>query len=188
MRCSPGWRPGSESAMRVGRKHRLPRRPPLASRPGSENSRPPENPNSGWSPRRCRPCLRYSMPGILPVGVQDPSVSFDGDRMRIQARVLPARIPDPAPAGRTSRRPARYRRCRRAGFTRAARRSWFDAARRGHRGAGMAAFRPERSRRFSRRWGTSPRRARRASALVVPAMRGLRGAYIEDGKLVVVRA
>ena len=38
--------------------------------------------------------LRYAMPGMLPGGVVEPRVSFDGDRVEIRAQVLPAKIPD----------------------------------------------------------------------------------------------
>ena len=38
--------------------------------------------------------LRYSIPGIVPSGVLDPTVSFEGDRVEVRARVLPSRISD----------------------------------------------------------------------------------------------
>ena len=38
--------------------------------------------------------LRYAIPGMVPGGVVEPRVAFDGDRVELRAEVLPGRIPD----------------------------------------------------------------------------------------------
>lgn len=38
--------------------------------------------------------VRYSLPGILPEGVRDPTVGFQGDRLLLTARVAVASFPD----------------------------------------------------------------------------------------------
>lgn len=131
--------------------------------------------------------LRYSIPGILPAGVLDPSVSFDGDRMRIQALVLPADIPDlPRLGGLVGVLP-----------------DTVDVVVQGS----LAPYGDQGSmlqvegievqgwpipagaiREVLAAMGHEPPPGVPGSAVVVPAVSGLKGAHIEDGKLVVVRS
>ncbi len=131
--------------------------------------------------------LRYSIPGVIPTGVLDPSVSFDGDRMEIRARVLPAAISDlPQLGGIAAILP-----------------DTVDVVVEGT----IALFGDEGSvlvvegievqgwpipagtvPEILAALGHEPPPGAPASAVVVPALKGLKGAYIEDGELVVVRA
>ncbi len=131
--------------------------------------------------------LRFSAPGIVPAGVLDPSVSFNEDRMEIRARVVPALIPDlPRLGGITGILPDTLQ---------VVVENSLDLF--GDRGSMLvvegievqgwpvpAQTVPEilEALGLERRPGTP------ASAVVVPALGGLKGAYIEDGKLVLVRA
>ena len=131
--------------------------------------------------------LRYSIPGILPAGVLDPSVVLEGDRMEIRARVLPATISDLSKLSGI------------AGILP----DTVDVAVEGS----LAPFGTEGSMFVVegidvQGWpvpsravpeilgalGQEPLPGAPASAVQVPTLRGLIGAYVEDGKLVVVRA
>ena len=131
--------------------------------------------------------LRFSAPGIVPAGVLDPSVSFNEDRMEIRARVVPALIPDlPRLGGITGILPDTLQVVVENSL------ELF-----GDRGSMLvvegievqgwpvpAQTVPEILEALGlERWPGTP-----ASAVVVPALGGLKGAYIEDGKLVLVRA
>ena len=131
--------------------------------------------------------LRFSAPGIVPAGVLDPSVSFDGDRMEIRARVVPALIPDlPRLGGITGILPDTLQ---------VVVEGSLDLF--GDRGSMLvvggievqgwpvpAQTVPE----ILEALGQKRLPGTPASAVVVPALGGLKGAYIEDGKLVLVRA
>ena len=130
--------------------------------------------------------LRYSMPGIVPPGVLDPTVSFDGDRMEIRARVVPAGIADLSHlSGIAGMLP-----------------DTVDVLVEGSLGLfgdqgsmlvveGIelqgwpvpAIAVPEILAAF----GQEAPEGAPAAAVPVPAVSGLKGAYIENGKLVVVR-
>ena len=131
--------------------------------------------------------LRFSTPGIVPAGVLDPSVSFNEDRMEIRARVVPALIPDlPRLGGIAGILPDTLQ---------VVVESSLDLF--GDRGSMLvvegievegwpvpAQTVPEILEALGRKRppGTP------ASAVIVPALGGLKGAYIEDGRLVLVRA
>ncbi len=131
--------------------------------------------------------LRYSIPGIVPAGVLDPIVVFEGDRMEIRARVLPARYSDlPQLSGIASILPDTVDIVVEGSLT------LFD-----NEGSMMVVEGIE-----AQGWpipsrvvpeilgalGQEPPPDAPASAMRVPVPRGIRGAYIEDGRLVVVRA
>jgi len=130
--------------------------------------------------------LRYSIPGIVPSGVLDPTVSFVGNRLEIRARVMPARISDLPHLGGV------------AGILP----DTVDVVVKGSLGVfgdevsvlvvgGVelqgwpipAAAVPE----ILAALGHQPPPDAPASAVPVPALSGLRAAHIEDGKLVLVR-
>lgn len=131
--------------------------------------------------------LRFSTPGIVPAGVLDPSVSFNEDRMEIRARVVPALIPDlPRLGGIAGILPDTLQ---------VVVESSLDLF--GDRGSMLvvegievegwpvpAQTVPEILEALGRKRppGTP------ASAVIVPSLGGLKGAYIEDGRLVLVRA
>ncbi len=131
--------------------------------------------------------LRFSTPGIVPAGVLDPSVSFDEDRMEVRARVVPALIPDlPRLGGIAGILPDTLQ---------VVVESSLDLF--GDQGSMLvvegievqgwpvpAQTVPE----ILEALGQKRLPGTPASAVVVPALGGLRGAYIEDGKLVLVRA
>ncbi|MYB99997.1 MAG: hypothetical protein F4139_02760 [Gemmatimonadetes bacterium] len=131
--------------------------------------------------------LRYAAPGIVPAGVLDPGVSFNGDRMEIRARVVPGGIADLSQLGAVA----------------AILPDTVDVVVEGSLGLfgdaqpmllveGIelqgwpvpAAAVPEILAAFRR--GAPP--GMPASAVPVPAVGGLKGTHIENGKLVVVRA
>lgn len=131
--------------------------------------------------------LRYSAPGIIPDGVLDPIVSFDGDRMEIRARVVPARISGlPRLGGITGILP-----------------DTVDIV----VGGSLAPFEDRASMlvvegievqgwpvpaetvpEILEALGRAPPPGAPAAAVAVPSLGGLKGAYIENGKLVVIRA
>lgn len=131
--------------------------------------------------------LRYSTPGIVPVGVLDPIVLFDEDGMEVRARVVPALIPDlPRLGGISGILPDTLD---------VVVESSLDLF--GDRGSMLvvegievqgwpvpAQTVPEVLEALGRK--RSP--GMPASAVAVPALGGLKGAYIEDGRLVLVRA
>ena len=131
--------------------------------------------------------LRFSAPGIVPAGVLDPSVSFDEDGMEIRARVVPALIPElPRLGGIADILPDTLR---------VVVESSLDLL--GEQGSMLvvegievegwpvpALTVPE----ILEALGGKRPPGMPASAVVVPPLGGLRGAYIEDGKLVLVRA
>ena len=131
--------------------------------------------------------LRYSIPGVIPAGVLDPSVSFNGDRMEIRARVLPAGISDlPRLGGIAAILPDTVDvvvEGSLALFGDEGTLLLVDAM--GLQGWPVPAGTiPE----ILAALGHEPPPGAPASAVAVPAIRGLKGAYIEDGELVVVRA
>ena len=132
--------------------------------------------------------LRYSVPGILPVGVLEPSVVLEGDRMEIRARVLPAMISDPSLSRLSGI----------AGILP----DTVDVVVEGS----LAPFGTEASMfvvegidvhgwpipsravpEILGALGREPLPRAPASAVRVPALRGLRAEHVEDGRLVVVR-
>lgn len=131
--------------------------------------------------------LRFSRPGILPAGVLDPSVFFDQDRMEVRARVVPALIPDlPRLGGITGILPDTVQVVVESSL-----------APFGDEGSMLVVEAVE-----VQGWpvpaqtvpeilaalGQERPPGMPASAVAVPALGGLKGAYIEDGELVLVRA
>ena len=131
--------------------------------------------------------LRYSIPGMVPAGVLDPSVVFEGDRMEIRARVLPARFSDlPQLSGIAGILPDTVDVVVEGSLTLFENEGSVFVV----EGIDVQGW-PVPSRAVPEilgAFGREPPPGAPAAAVRVPAVRGLRGAYIEDGKLVVVRA
>lgn len=146
-----------------------------------------DDPELRLEPFEVSSLLRYAVPGMLPKGVVDPSVKMDGDRIEIQASVVPAVMPSlPDLGGIVGILPdtvpvsvgGSLVPFGDAGSMLLVK----DIAVRGipiPSGAFpdiLAALGRKQSR------GLPP------SAILVPAFTEIRGAYIEDGELVLVRA
>lgn len=131
--------------------------------------------------------LRYRTPGILPAGVLEPGVAFAGDRIEVSARVLPADIPD----------------LPRLGGIRGLLPDTVDVLVVGSllpsdekgtlllvESAELQGWPvPEGSLpEILAALGRQPPPGAPASAVLIPSWGGLKGAYIEDGRLVLVRA
>jgi hypothetical protein len=130
--------------------------------------------------------LRFSTPGVVPSGVLDPRVTFAGDRVEIAARVLPALMPGlPQLGGLTGILP-----------------DTVDVLVEGSLGlfGGEASMLVVEGMevhgwpvpagsvpRILAVLGREPPPGAPAAAVPVPALGGLKGAYIENGKLVLVR-
>ena len=131
--------------------------------------------------------LRYAIPGMLPGGVVEPEVSFDEDQVRIRASVLPAHVPDvPELGGFLAMLPDTV-----AVFVSGALTPFSE-------GGSMYMVDeieiqgvPIPTGVFPSILGAagrSPVPGLPASAILVPSLGGIRVAYIEDGKLVLVPA
>ena len=58
-----------------------------------EAFRASDDPELRLEPFEVSSLLRYSVPGLIPRGVHDPSVTMEGDRIEIQASVIPSVVP-----------------------------------------------------------------------------------------------
>lgn len=130
--------------------------------------------------------LLRSVPGVLPEGVVEPTVTFEEDRIAVHARVLPAEMPDVSRLGGI------------AGLLP----DTVDVRVVGpilpSSGKGTLLLievielqgwpvPPGSFPEILARLGGRPPPGAPASSVVVPAIRGLRGSRVEDGRLVLVR-
>ncbi len=132
--------------------------------------------------------LRYSLTGMLPAGVVDPSVEMDGDRIDLVASVIPAALPDLPDLG---------------GITGVVVPDTVAVS----VGGSLVPFGDRGSMLLVREifvggipipssvfpdiltaLGREPRQGLPASAILAPAFEKIKSAYIEDGELVLVRA
>lgn len=131
--------------------------------------------------------LRYSVPGMVPAGVLEPFVVFEGDRLEIRARVLPARFSDLSRLSGI------------AGILPDTVDVVVDGSLALFDGEGSVLVVeaievqgwPVPSRAVPEILGSlgrGPPPGAPASAVRLPALGGVKGAYVEDGELVVVRA
>lgn len=130
--------------------------------------------------------LRYSVPGMVPAGVLDPIVVFEGDRMDIRARVLPAGYSDlPQLSGIAGLLPDTVDVVVEGSLT------LFENGGSIFMVEGIEVQGwPIPSRAVPEilgALGQKPPPGAPASAVRVPVLRGIRGAYVEGGELVVVR-
>lgn len=99
-----GWKwgyavfPGVEERLGIGQTGAtaLPVTPETAARATARirEFRDSEEPELRLGSSEVSSLLRYSAPGMLPAGVVEPSVSFVEERIEFQAAVLPGEIPD----------------------------------------------------------------------------------------------
>lgn len=130
--------------------------------------------------------LRYAIPGMVPAGVLDPIVVFEEDRMEIRARVLTAKYSDlPQLSGIAGILPDTVDIVVEGSLTLFEDEGSIFMV----EGIEVQGW-PIPSRAMPEILGAldqEPPPGAPASAMRFPAPRGIRGAYIEDGRLVVVR-
>ena len=130
--------------------------------------------------------LRFSIPGMVPAGILDPVVVFKDDRMEIRARVLSARYSDlPQLSGIAGILPDTVEIVAEGSLTLFENGGSLFVA----EGIEVQGW-PIPSRAVPEilgALGQEPPPGAPASAVRLPAPRGIRGAYVEDGELVVVR-
>ncbi len=130
--------------------------------------------------------LLRSVPGVLPEGVVEPRVTFEEDRIALNARVLPADMPDlPQLGGIVGLLPDTIE-VRVVG-------SILPSSEKGTvlliEGIELQGW-PVPTGSFPEivaALGSRPPPGAPASSVLVPAIRGLRGSHVEDGRLVLVR-
>ena len=131
--------------------------------------------------------LRYAIPDLLPGGVVEPELSFDEDRIRIRASILPAHVPDvPELGGLLGMLPDTVPVSVSGSLTPFSEGgSMFMVGEIEIQGVPIpsGAF-PD----ILGALGRSPAPGLPASAILVPSLGGIRVAYIEGGKLVLVPA
>lgn len=131
--------------------------------------------------------LRYSSPGILPRGVLEPGVAFTGDRIEVSARVLPADIPGlPRLGGIGGLLPDTVDVLVVGSLLPSNERGTLLLI----EGAELQGWPvpPGSLPEILAALGRRPPPGAPASAVLIPSLGGLKGAYIEDGRLVLVRA
>ena len=131
--------------------------------------------------------LRYSVPGMLPGGVVEPSVRMEGDRIEIQAGVVPSVMPSLPDLGAIV-----------GILPDTVQVSVGGSLVPFGNGGSMLLVRDVAVKGISipsgafpdilAALGREPARGLPPSAILVPAFAGIRGAYVEDGELVLVRA
>ena len=131
--------------------------------------------------------LRYAIPGMLPGGVVEPEVSFNGDQVRIRASVLPAHVPVvPELGGLLAMLPDTV-----PVFVSGSLTPFSESGSMFMVGEIEIQGLPIPSDAFPDILGAvgrSPAPGLPASAVLVPSLGGIRVAYIEDGRLVLVPA
>ena len=152
-----------------------------------EQFRGSENPELRLESSEVSSLLRYSIPGILPGGVVDPSVSFAEDRIEVSARVLPAGIPDlPQLGGILGLLPDTVEVLVVGALLPSSEKGTLFLI----EGIELQGW-PVPRRSLPEILSALGRKAQpgvSASAVLVPALWGLKGAHIADGGLVLVRA
>lgn len=152
-----------------------------------EAFRQSDDPELRLQPFEVSSLLRYSVPGMLPGGIVEPSVRMQGDRIEVQARVVPSVMPSLPDLGAIvgilpDTVPVSV-------------------------GGALVPFGDAGSMLLVRdiavkgisipsgafpdiltALGREPARGLPASAILVPAFTEIKGAYIENGELVLVRA
>lgn len=130
--------------------------------------------------------LLRSVPGVLPEGVMEPSVTFKEDRIAVNARVLPADMPDlPQLGGIVGLLPDTID-VRVVGSVLPSNEKGTVLLIEGIELQGWPVP-PGSFPEILATLGSTPSPGAPASSVLVPAIRGLRGAHVEDGRLVLVR-
>ena len=131
--------------------------------------------------------LRYSVPEMLPGGVVEPSVSFAGERIELHAGVLPGHIPDLPRLGVVAGLLPDTVDVFVVGSLLPSNEDGTLLLIEGVEFHGWPVP-PKSLPQFLAEVGLASPREAPGSTVLLPPVRGLKGAYVEDGRLVVVRA